>query len=63
MNHRWNFDAVWANPEALLAGLAGGAGLAGLKFAFAALAVLLRSEGIWPTAPLYVYPTVGCCVD
>ena len=23
MNHRWNFDAVWANPEALLAGAAG----------------------------------------
>ena len=23
MNHNWNFDAVWANPEALLAGAAG----------------------------------------
>ena len=23
MNHRWNFEAVWANPEALLAGAAG----------------------------------------
>ncbi len=23
MNHQWNFDAVWANPEALLAGAAG----------------------------------------
>ena len=23
MNHHWNFDAVWANPEALLAGAAG----------------------------------------
>lgn len=23
MNHHWNFDAVWANPQALLAGAAG----------------------------------------
>jgi polar amino acid transport system permease protein len=23
VNHNWNFDAVWANPEALLAGAAG----------------------------------------
>ena len=23
MNHQWNFDAVWANPEALLAGAVG----------------------------------------
>ena len=23
MNHRWNFQAVWDNPEALLAGAAG----------------------------------------
>lgn len=23
MNHKWNFDAVWDNPEALLAGAVG----------------------------------------
>ena len=41
---------------ALFAGLTGGAGLAGLRFLLAAVAVRLRPQGIWPTAPSFSLP-------